>query len=67
MPSWRTIYRWIYEKYLINGDLKVLRRKGRSHESKETRGKYNKGSRFESGTSPCTAVWKSDIGKQIRW
>ena len=43
MPSWRTIYRWIYEKYLVNGNLKVLRRKGKSHGSKETRGKYSKG------------------------
>ena len=43
MPSWRTIYRWIYEKYLVNGNLKVLRRKGKSHGVKETRGKYKKG------------------------
>ena len=43
MPSWRTIYRWIYEKYLVNGNLKVLRRKGKSRGSKETRGKFNKG------------------------
>ena len=43
MPSWRTIYRWIYEKYLVNGNLKVLRRKGKSHGNKETRGKYAKG------------------------
>ena len=43
MPSWRKIYRWIYEKYLVNGNLKVLRRKGKSHGVKETRGKYNKG------------------------
>ena len=43
MPSWRTIYRWIYEKYLVNGNLKVLRHKGKTHGTKETRGKYNKG------------------------
>ena len=43
MPSWRTIYRWIYEKYLVNGNLKVLRRKGKSHESRGTCGKYSKG------------------------
>ena len=43
MPSWRTIYRWLYEKYLVNGNLKVLRRKGKSHGSRETRGKYSKG------------------------
>ena len=42
MPSWRTIYRWIYEKYLVNGNLKVLQRKGKSHGSRETRGKYSK-------------------------
>ena len=43
MPSARTIYRWIYEKYLLNGNLKVLRRKGKSHLGKETRGKFNIG------------------------
>ena len=43
MPSARTIYRWIYDKYLLNGNLKVLRRKGKSHLGKETRGKYNLG------------------------
>ena len=43
MPSCRTIYRWIYEKYLVNGNLKVLRRKGKTHGIKETRGKYSKG------------------------
>lgn len=41
MPSWRTIYRWIYDKYLLNGNLKVLRRKGKSHINKESRGKFN--------------------------
>lgn len=40
MPSWRTIYRWIYEKYLVNGNFKVLRRKVKSHGIRETRGKY---------------------------
>ena len=43
MPGWRTICRWSSEKHLINGSLKVLRRKGKSHGVKETRGKYNKG------------------------
>jgi len=23
IPSWRTLYRWIYEKYLVNSNLKV--------------------------------------------
>ena len=43
LPGWRTIYRWIYEKYLVNGNLKVLRRKGKTRGVKETRGKYKKG------------------------
>ncbi len=43
MPSWRTIYRWLYDKYLLNGNLKVLRRKGKTHLGKETRGKFNLG------------------------
>ena len=42
LPSWRTIYRWIYDKYLAHGNLKVLRRKGKIHGVKETQGKYNK-------------------------
>lgn len=42
-PSWRTIYRCIYEEYLVNGNLKVLRRKRKTHGIEETRGKYNKG------------------------
>ncbi|PWL85295.1 MAG: IS30 family transposase [Oscillospiraceae bacterium] len=33
----------MYKKYLVNGSLKVLRRKGKSHGVKETRGKYSKG------------------------
>ena len=43
MPSTRTIYRWLYDKYLLAGNLKVLRRKGKNHSGKETRGKYNLG------------------------
>ena len=43
MPSWRTIYRWLYDRYLLNGNTKVLRHKGKSHGVKETRGKFSKG------------------------
>lgn len=44
MPSFKTIYRWIYHGYLVNGNTKLLRRKGRSMFGKETRGKLiNKG------------------------
>ena len=58
MPSWRTIYRWLYEKYLVNGNLKVLRRKGKSHGVKETRGKYNKGFFGSVGRARYCAGWK---------
>ena len=44
MPSFKTIYRWIYQGYLANGSANVLRRKGESMHGKETRGKLlNKG------------------------
>ena len=42
IPTAKTIYRWIYEKY-IPVSLKVLRRKGKSKGRKETRGKFNLG------------------------
>jgi IS30 family transposase len=42
LPSFKTIYRWIYEKYLVKGNLKVLRRKGK-YTGNKTRSKYNTG------------------------
>ena len=45
MPSFKTIYRWIYEKYLVNGDVKVLRKKGK------TRKRLGNGGRFTTGKS----------------
>ena len=39
MPSTRTIYRWIYDKY-IDVNLKVLRRKGRTKLKPKPKGKY---------------------------
>lgn len=42
MPSYKTIYRWMYDKYLT-APLKSLRRKGKSKGKKETRGKFNLG------------------------
>lgn len=41
--SFKTIYNWIYDKFLIKGDLNKLRRKGKSRKPKETRGKFNTG------------------------
>ena len=45
MPSFKTIYRWIDEGYLVNGNLKVLRRKGK------TRKRLGNGGRFTTGKS----------------
>ena len=41
--GFKTIYRWIYKNIIIKGDVKKLRRKGKSLKSKETRGKFNIG------------------------
>ena len=43
LPSFKTIYRWLYDGYLLNGNLKCLRKKGKRHLFQETRGKFNKG------------------------
>ena len=66
MPSTRTIYRWIYEKY-IDVNLKVLRRKGKSHGKKETRGKFNLGKQSEKEIKAYTKDRSSGIGKLILW
>ncbi len=45
LPSFKTIYRWIYEKYLVKGNVNVLRRKGK------TRKRLGNGGRFTTGKS----------------
>jgi len=45
LPSFKTIYRWIYEKYLVNGNVKVLMKKGK------TRKRLGNGGRFTTGKS----------------
>lgn len=42
IPSFKTIYRWIYLGILVNGDTNYLRKKGKFGNS-ETRGKFNMG------------------------
>ena len=41
--SFKTIYIWIYNEFLIKGDLSKLRHKGKSRSPVETRGRFNKG------------------------
>ena len=45
IPSFKTIYRWLYEGYLVKGNLKVLRKKGK------TRKRMGNGGRFTTGKS----------------
>ena len=45
MPSFKTIYRWLYEGYVVKGNVKVLRRKGK------TRKRLGIGGRFTTGKS----------------
>ena len=41
--GFKTIYRWVYKNIIVKGDVKKLRRKGKSLKQKETRGKFNIG------------------------
>ncbi len=43
LPSFKTIYRWLYEGYISKGNLKVLRRKGKSRTATEQGKLFNKG------------------------
>ena len=45
VPSFKTIYRWLYEGYLLNENLKVLRKKGKA------RKRLGNGGRFTTGKS----------------
>ena len=45
MPSFKTIYRWLYQGYLVKGNVKVLRKKGK------TRKRLGNGGRFTTGKS----------------
>lgn len=43
IPSFKTIYRWIYEKYLVKGNVNVLRRKGNTRKRLGTAGRFTTG------------------------
>ena len=45
LPSFKTIYRWLYEGYICKGNVKVLRKKGK------TRKRLGTGGRFTTGKS----------------
>lgn len=43
IPSFKTIYRWLYEGYISKGNVKVLRRKGKTHKRLGTAGRFTTG------------------------
>ena len=45
MPSFKTIYRWLYQGYLVKGNVKVLRKK------EKTRKRLGNGGKFTTGKS----------------
>lgn len=65
LPSYSTIYNWINKKYILNGDKKALRRKGKSSKTSETRGKFNIGKTIkqrptEVYTRKTLGHWEAD-------
>ena len=43
VPSFKTIYRWLYEGYLLHGNVKVLRKKGKTRKRLANGGKLTTG------------------------
>ncbi len=67
MPSWRTIYRWIYEKYLVNGNRRCCGARGRATGARKHAVNTARGNPSGKGISRCIAARKQDTGKPIRW
>ena len=68
MPSFKTIYRWIDEKYL-RSTLKNLRRKGKTRKRMGNGGRFTTGKSIRvsgKGIKAYTIAKNSDIGKRIR-
>ena len=65
IPSFKTIYRWIDEKYL-RSTLKNLRRKGKTRKRMGNGGRFTTGV-FAKGIRAYIAEKNSGIGKRIRW
>jgi IS30 family transposase len=64
-PCFSTIYRWIHQKHLINGDMTKLRRKGKFKRPQETRGRFNIGKTIkkrpkEVYTRQTIGHWEAD-------
>lgn len=66
MPSFKTIYRWIDERYL-HSTLKNLRRKGKTRKRLGNGGRFTTGKVSANGIRACTAARNSDTGKRTLW
>lgn len=67
LPGFKTIYRWIYEKYLVKGNVKELRRKGKTRKRLGTGGRFTTGKAYEREIKAYITAKNSGIGKQTRW
>lgn len=66
IPTFKTIYRWIYEKYLVNGNVKVLRKKGKTRKRLGNGGRFTTGKSIRKLDKTYINAKNSGIGEQIR-
>ena len=66
MPSFKTIYRWIDERYL-HSTQKNLRRKGKTRKRLGNGGRFTTGKVYAREIKVYITAKSSDIGKQIQW
>ena len=66
MPSFKTIYRWIDEKYL-RSTLKSLRKREKRASAWETAAGLRRGKVYGEGIRAYTAAKNSGTGKRTRW
>ena len=69
MPSWRTIYRWIYEKYLVNGKYskgKSIRKRDKSVYSRKEAGHWEADT-VVSGQGKSRACWSTLAERKTRF
>ena len=58
--GFKIIFRWIYQKVIVRGNLNNLRRKGKSLKTKETKGKFNIGKNIKD--RPKEVIKREKIG-----
>ena len=69
MPSWRTIYRWIYEKYLVSGKYskgKSIRKRDKSVYSRKEAGHWEADT-VVSGQGKSRACWSTLAERKTRF